>query len=121
VTFSPVFWYWFVGLAIGFLPLELYAAFSKRKLVRGGTFSEFVWWAFGIRRRSCACPCCESADPEDRCLGPRVRYAALRRAILTAFCLALSAHFILGISAVYVIVTGIPVAVVLVRAIGWER
>jgi hypothetical protein len=106
VTFTPVFWYWAAGLFFLFLPVELFAAISKRPGWQGGTFSEFIWWTFGIKPR-----------PD----GKPVRYAAARHYILIAMCASLLAHFGFGFSFIPLAVCGVPVAVIFVRAIFWER
>lgn len=119
MTFAPVYWYWFLALVIGFLPLELFAAKSKKPWVRGGTFSEFVWWAFGVKRRLCTCSTCRMTGVYE--WGAPVRWAFARRLSLSGMCLSLSAHFIFGTGVEGVVAFGIPVGIVLIRAIGWER
>lgn len=106
VTFSPVFWYWAAGLFALFLPVELFAAVHPKGKAEGGTFSEFVWWAFGIKPRPTGTP---------------VRYAGGRHIVLIGMCGALLAHFGFGFSFIPVAVMGVPVAVIMVRAIFWER
>lgn len=106
VTFSPVFWYWLVGLVLLFLPVELFAAIHPKDKARGGTFSEFVWWAFGIKAR-----------PDGR----PVRYAGARHFVLTGMCVSLLVHFRFEMSFVPVAVFGALVGVILIRAVFWER
>jgi hypothetical protein len=106
VNFSPFFWYWLVGLFALFLPVELFAAIHPKGRGEGGTFSEFVWWAFGVKPR-----------PD----GKPVRYAGGRHVVLVAMCAALLAHFGFGFTFIPVAVCGLGVAVVLVRAVFWER
>ena len=105
LDFSPVFWYWLVGLAFLFLPVELFAAKSKGK-AKNGTFSEFIWWAFGIKPR-----------PDGR----PVRYAGARHFVLTGMCVSLLVHFRFEVSFIPVAAFGALVGVVLIRAVFWER
>lgn len=123
IDFSPVYWYWLAALLVGFLPLELFAAISKREYVRGGTFSEFVWWAFGVKKRahrvSSICPPVRPGD-YGLIIVP-VRFAPARRIILGGFCTALSLHFVFGASVIPIIAFAPFVAAVLIRAVGWER
>lgn len=104
LSFTPVFWYWLFGLMFLFLPVELWAAISQKG--KGGTFSEFVWWAFGIKPR-----------PD----GQLVRFAGGRHVVLTGMCLALFAHFRFGFSVIPVAGFGVLVGVILLRALLWER
>jgi hypothetical protein len=100
---DPAGWYWLGWLLVAFLPMELYAAFATPG--RGDTFSEWVWWAFGVKPR------------KD---GKHVRWARLRRAILAAFLLSLTGHLVMGWTVLPVAVFGAGVAAVIVYAVGWE-
>jgi len=106
MDFSNLFWYWAVGLFALFLPVELFAALHPKGHGEGGTFSEFIWWTFGIKPR-----------PD----GKPVRYAAGRHVVLIGMCAALLAHFGFGFSFIPLAIFGVPVAVTIVRALFWER
>lgn len=78
---TTLFWAWGVGLILVFLPLELYAALGTAKAT--DTFSEFVWWAFGVKNRASGKP---------------VRLRGLRRLVLGLFLFALYLHLVFGLS-----------------------
>lgn len=87
-------WAWVLWLVI-FLATELPAAIRKSKL---DTLSEQVWEWFGVR----------STKP----------YSRARRALLFAFMLVLSSHFIFGWpGGAAVIVAGFPVGIVILYAL----
>lgn len=96
-------WYWLAWLLVAFLPFELRAAIATPG--KRDTFSEWIWWAFGIKH---------GRPP----LRPWLR---VRRIVLAGFMGSLSGHFVFGWSAVPLVVFGAGVAAVLARAIGWER
>ncbi len=96
--------YWVIWLLVWFLPAEIYtAAFTPKKK---DTFSEFVWWAFGIRR------------PKG---SPPVSWAWLRRSILALFMTSLTLHFVVELSAIWLIVFGIGVGAIFAYALVMER
>ena len=105
---DPSAYYWLAWLLVFFLPPELWAA--TRTPGRADTFSDFVWRAFGVPRRT---------GPLS--LRAPVPWARARRSVLAAFMGSLSGHFVFGWSAVPLMVFGAGVAAVLVRAVGWER
>ena len=100
------FW-WLAWLGVFFLPVELWAAIKTP--TRADTFSELVWFWFGVPRTK----------------GPYayrwVPFARLRRTILAAFMGSLSTHLVLGWSVIPVALFGGGVVIVIVRAVGWER
>jgi len=110
--FVPIFWYWFFGIMVLFLPVELLAAMQHKTtgfwgwLLAHGTFSEFIFWVFGIKPR-----------PD----GKPVRWAAERHFVLTGMCIALWYHFRFASTVVPVAGFGILVGVVMIRTMFWER
>jgi hypothetical protein len=123
-------WYWLIALAVGFLPLELYAAAATPG--KADTFSEFIWWAFGVRPRLKWVKTYEHVTdlyntPQDRMewvtrrQAVPVKYPRFRRFILAGMCVSLTMHFVFAMSVVPVILFGIPVGIILIRAVGWER
>jgi|WetSurSiteA1Bulk_404760.scaffolds.fasta_scaffold04883_4 hypothetical protein len=103
MEFTGVMWYWLLGIAVGFLPLELYAA--KATPGKADTFSEFVWWVFGVKPRSC---------------GP-VKYALFRRLVLVGMCVSLTFHFVFAASVIPVVIFGVLCGIIMVYAFIWER
>jgi len=110
--FVPIFWYWFFGITVAFLVPELLAAHQHKTtgfwgwLLSRGTFSEFVFWLFGIKPR-----------PD----GKPVRWIAGRHLVLDAICFVLWYHFRFASSAVPVALVGLVVFILMVRAMFWER
>jgi hypothetical protein len=104
VAFASMFWYWVFGLLLLFLPMELWAAIKTP--TKSDTFSEFVWWTFGIKPR------------RD---GRVVKWARARRFILTGMCVSLTAHFVGGVTFIPVAVFGAGCAVVMGYAVAKER
>jgi hypothetical protein len=78
MEFTWVFWFWLGGLLFLFLPMELYAAVKTPG--KSDTFSEFIWWAFGVKQRLDV---------------PQVKWARFRRFVLAGMCVGLSTHFVL--------------------------
>jgi hypothetical protein len=89
-------YWWLAWLLIGFLPIELWAAVKTKGTP--DTFSEFVWWAFGIRPRK---------------TGHAVKAQRFRQLILAGFMISLSTHFVLGWGPQGIILFGVPVAAII--------
>ena len=88
-----------IGWLVLFLLYEVYAAKAEPK---GDTLSENVWDWFGVKTY--------------RPLAP------LRRAVLAAFMLNLTSHFVFGWpGGASVIIAGVPVGLVIAYAIAFER
>lgn len=104
MSWAGTFWIWIGGIVAVFLPIELYAAMATPG--KTDTFSEFVWWAFGVRTRKGHKP---------------VRFRLARRIILGLFLLALYIHLVFGTSPIGVIVMAPFVAFVLAYAFFKER
>ena len=98
------FAYWLGGLLLLFLPMELYAAVKTPG--RTDTFSEFVWWAFGIKTRAAK---------------QQVKWARFRRLSLAGMCVSLTAHFVLGVGPAGVIIFGVPCGLIMLHAVMFER
>jgi hypothetical protein len=104
MEFTWSFWFWIGGLLFLFLPMELYAA--KATPGKSDTFSEFIWWAFGVKERRNA---------------PKIQHPRSRRFVLAGMCLSLSTHFVLGWTVLPVILFGIPAGLIMVYAVLYER
>jgi hypothetical protein len=104
VAWVTLMWAWVIGLLAIFLPIELYAA--KATPGKSDTFSEFVWWAFGVKPRRDGKP---------------VRFRFLRRLILGLFLFALYLHLVFGLSVVPVALLAPFVGGVVLYAVLRER
>ena len=115
VTFSAMFWYWLGGLLLLFLPVELWAA--AKTPTKTDTFSEFIWWVFGIKQRVCPC------GVVDCILNPArtVRWARARRFVLAGMCVSLTAHLVFAFTFIPVAIFGAACGVIMVYAVAYER
>jgi hypothetical protein len=104
MEFTWVFWFWLGGLLFLFLPMELYAAVKTPG--KSDTFSEFIWWAFGVKQRLDV---------------PQVKWARFRRFVLAGMCVGLSTHFVLGWTVLPVILFGVPSGLIMLYAVLVER
>jgi hypothetical protein len=96
--------YWMIGLFVGFLPFELYAAVATP--TKSDTFSEYIWWVFGVRPR---------AD------GRPIKWGRARRFILAGMCVSLTAHFVFAATVVPVIIFGTGAGATMLYAFIKER
>ena len=102
MEFTGMMWYWLAGILIGFLPLELYAA--TRTPGKADTFSEFVWWSFGIKPKATT-----------------VKYPRFRRFVLTGLCVSLTFHFVLAWSFIPIVIFGVPAGAIMAYSFAKER
>jgi hypothetical protein len=87
-----------VGVGVLFLLYEVYAAVTRTK---GGTLSENVWDAFGVKT-------------------PRP-YSPARRAVLAAFLCTLTAHLVFGEpGGLWIVITGAPVSLVIAYSVMFD-
>lgn len=96
--------WWLAWLILGFLPVELFAAVKTRGTP--DTFSEFVWWVFGIKPRKS---------------GHVVKARRTRKLILAGFMSSLWLHFVEGWGPQGIIVFGVGVAFTIAYAVAFER
>jgi len=104
VAFTGMMWYWAAGILLGFLPLELFAAIKTPG--KSDTFSEFVWWVFGVRRRI------------DK---PVVKWARFRRFVLAGLCVSLTFHFVFAFTYIPIAIFGAPAGAIILYAFVKER
>jgi hypothetical protein len=133
VEFANTYWFWLGGILLLFLPVELWAA--KKTPMKSDTFSEFIWWAFGVKTRRSRLPGAGhgarrrprrvlglECDPDICSCGPlRVKWARARRVILAGLCLSLTAHFVFGCSVIPVVIFGAGAGLVMLYAVLFER
>jgi hypothetical protein len=128
MEFTGMMWYWLIGLGVGFLAVELYAA--KATPTKADTFSEFIWWVFGVKPHvvrvkedGCGDPSCYDCENRYRTDIKPIEYPGprFRRFILAGMCVSLSFHFVLATSVMPVVIFGIPVGIIMLKAIVWER
>lgn len=102
-----VFYYWAFGLLVLFLVPELVAAAPHRpgtwlaRVFSHGTFTEFIRWVFQVQPRPA---------------GAVTAKLRARHLVLSAMCLILWVHFRFMVGPLPVILLGVPVAVLIVRA-----
>ncbi len=104
LSFAKLFWIWAGGLFFIFLPIELFAAKATPGLE--DTFSEFCWWAFGVKPRKDGKP---------------IPFRLLRRLTLGLFLFALYLHLVFGLSVIPVVIMSPFLAGVIVYALVRER
>ncbi len=104
LAFTKLFLVWAAGILAIFLPIELYAATATP--AKTDTFSEFVWWVYGVKPRRDGRP---------------VPFRFLRRLTLASFLFALYLHFVFAFSYVPMAVLGVPLGGIMIYALLRER